>query len=211
MWKKRNVCRRSRLQVKVDDDALTWHGPLEFYLHKVTPEQLLRKGPEHRLSHYFKLSVFQFKISSLVVPVHGAFEGSLPALENWQVFSARAARVIGNLRSFLRLKHLVCSVKLFQFFSGLPETCRDIKKINLNIAITLRMCNTKGGEGLWTLRLNFFIYHVMMLVPDALEMNPLKHLIWINIQALAPPASGLFSSCIFDLIKPWLMYNNLIT
>lgn len=53
-----------------------------------------------------------------LVPVHGAPQGSLPALEDGVVFLTGAG-------STFRQEHLISALQLLQLFTGHPETYRD--------------------------------------------------------------------------------------
>lgn len=54
-----------------------------------------------------------------LVPVHGAPQGSLPALENGDIFLTRAGNA--PLGSTFRQEHLISVLQLFQLFTACPE------------------------------------------------------------------------------------------
>lgn len=67
------------------------------------------------------LSVCVLQVSRLVVPIHGAPQSSLPALEDGDVLPVWAAGALLVCTSGQKL--IVCTLQLFQLLARPPETC----------------------------------------------------------------------------------------
>lgn len=75
-------------------------------------------------SHW--ISLCEHPVLSLAVPIHGASESPLPALEDRNVFPTWAARTL--LGCSTGQEHLVGALQLLQLFPGPPVACRRQKK-----------------------------------------------------------------------------------